>query len=286
MNEIKNTKEIKDYYNSNHFAYKILWNWKLKYSTALHFGYYDAKANKHEKAILRLNEIMADKAKIVKDTKVLDAGCGFGNSAFWLSKYRKANVTGISIVQSQIDSANKKVLKKNIQNVYFINANYLNTPFESNSFDIVWALESQCHSVDKSIFYKEAYRILKPGGRLVIADSIRSSRDLSFEDEKLLKTIFNAWAVPDIDTLEEHENNARKAGFVNFESTDISTNMYPSYKNLRNKIKQVSFIGELLRKLGILSKVVYKNFKYSGNHADALEKGLFHYHLLLFHKPD
>lgn len=286
MPELKNREEIENYYNTTHFEYKHVWNWKLKTSPALHFGYYDENANKHEDAVLRINEIMADKANIKEGSKVLDAGCGFGNSAFWLIQNRNASVTGISIVNSQIEEANKKAQKQNIHGVEFITANYLDTPFADNSFDVVWALESQCHSLDKSLFYKEAYRLLKPGGRLVIADSIRSSRQLSPENEKFLKNIFNAWAVPDIDTLEEHRANAVKEGFVNFESSDISKNMFISYKNLRKMTKKFKRLAEVLKKLRIISNIKYTNYKESGKQADALEKGIFGYHILLTHKPE
>ena len=285
MTQLSNSKEIEKYYNTTYFEYKFMWNWKLKTIPAIHFGYYDEKANKHELAISRINEIMADWANIKEGTKVLDAGCGYGNSAFWLIQNRNANVTGISIVQSQIDYACKIAQKQNSRNVEFLKANYLDTPFQGNSFDVIWALESQCHSIDKSLFYKEAFRLLKPGGILVIADYIRSSRKLNPENESLLKNIFNGWAVPDIDTLDEHRVNAENEGFENFESRDISKNMFISYKNLRKMIKKLNFLGELLRKLRIISKQRYDNFKQSGKQADALEIGLFNYYLLLAHKP-
>ena len=231
MSNLKNDKEIQSYYNSTHFEYQLIWNWNLKTTPALHFGYYDEKATKHAQAIFRINEVLADWAVIKEGTTVLDAGCGLGNSSLWLTQYRKAKVIGITLVESQVEIAYKMAKKQNIQGAEFRTANYLNAPFEDASFEIVWAIESQCHTVDKSLFYKEAFRLLKPGGRLVIADSIRTSRQLNTHDETLLKNIFNAWAVPDIDTLEEHEINAAKAGFVNFESKNVSKNMFVSYKN-------------------------------------------------------
>lgn len=285
MPGLNNSEEIENYYNATNTEYRVVWNWKLKTTPALHFGYYDDKANNHELAIFRINEVMADLANIKEGTKVLDAGCGYGNSVLWLMQNRNAKVTGITIVQSQIEYAYKMAKKQGIQNAEFIKANYLTTPFADNSFEIVWALESQCHTVNKSLFYKEAYRLLKPGGKLVIGDSIRSTRDLSVENETLLKNIFNAWAVPDIDTLEEHEANASKEGFVNFESKDISKNVYISYKNLRKLTKKFQFLGEIFYRVRLISKTRYNNYKQSGKQADALEQGLFKYCILLAHKP-
>jgi len=285
MSQLKNDKEIQSYYNSTHFEYQLIWNWNLKTTPALHFGYYDEKATKHAQAIFRINEVLADWADIKEGTTVLDAGCGLGNSTLWLTQHRKAKVIGITLVESQVEIAYKMAKKQNIQGAEFRTANYLNAPFEDESFEIVWAIESQCHTVNKSLFYKEAFRLLKPGGRLVIADSIRSSRQLNTQDETLLKNIFNAWAVPDIDTIEEHQVNAEKAGFVNFEAKNVSKNMFVSYKNLRKTINKLTPLAEIMYRLRILSKIRYDNFKQSGKQADALEQDLFRYYTLLANKP-
>src|SRR5919112_1843604 len=49
----------------------------------------------------------------------------------------------------------------------FLEASYFDMPFEDNSADVVWAIESVCHAKDKFQFYKEAFRVLKPGGKLI-----------------------------------------------------------------------------------------------------------------------
>ena len=273
-------KNIESYYNATHFEYQLFWNWKLKTTPALHFGYYDEKATKHSEAIFRINEVLADWAEIKEDTKVLDAGCGMGNSSIWLTQFRKAKVIGITLVESQVGLAKQMAKKQQVEGIEFLKADYLNTAFDNESFDIVWAMESQCHAKDKFLFYQEAFRLLKPGGKLVIADSIRTSRQNNAKNETMLLNIFNAWAVPDIDTLEEHEANALKAGFKKFESNNISKNVFISYKNLRKIIKKLTPLAIVIYKLRFITKVRFDNFMQSGKQADALEKDLFRYYML------
>jgi len=88
--------------------------------------------------------------------------------------------------------------------VAFEQADYTRTPFPAASFDVVWALESLCHAPDKAAFYREAARLLRPGGRLVIAEYVRAARPLSTQREGLLHQWLDGWAIPDLDTRAEH----------------------------------------------------------------------------------
>ncbi|MCX6352666.1 MAG: methyltransferase domain-containing protein [Bacteroidetes bacterium] len=278
-------KKIKEYYNHTQFDYELVWNWGLKTTPALHFGYYDEKATKHAQAVFRANEVLADWAHVKAGDKVLDAGCGLGNTSIWLAQNRNAIVTGITLVDKQVNRATEFAKKQGVKDVEFLVADYLQTPFADDTFDIVWACESLCHTQDKSMFYKEAFRVLKPGGRLVIAENLRPTRPMSHEKEIFLKQIFDAWAIPDLDTLEEHKSHAAKAGFQNFEYKDVSKNVMVSYNNLRKTIKRLYNLGIWLRRLRIISQTRFDNFLQSGRQADALEQGVFSYAHIKAEKP-
>jgi tocopherol O-methyltransferase len=275
---------VKKYYSDTQFEYKLIWNWRLKTTPALHFGYYDEKANNHQQAIIRANEVLAEFADIRPGSRVVDAGCGLGHSSEWLAKQLGAIVTGITIVPKQVDTINRRLQKHPVANVDFLVADYLHMPFADNSVDIVWAFESVCHAASKLEFYKEAYRVLKPGGRIAMAEYIRTGRPMTGEKEKLLQAVFSPWAIPDLDTIKEHEQHARQAGFHAFKHRDITPHVVKSYRNLRETCRRYAALSKLLYKTGVISLVRHQNMLSSLQQADALEQHVFTYHHIVCEK--
>lgn len=273
---------IKRYYSETQFEYNLIWNWNLKTTPALHFGYYDAKATNHRQAISRANEVLAEYGGIKPGDRIVDAGCGLGHSCEWLAENYNAEVTGITLVPKQVETILKR--KRQHAKVNFLVADYLAMPFENNSVDVVWAFESLCHAENKIDFYREAFRVLKPGGKLLIAEYLRKSRPMSAQNEELLNEIFHAWAIPDLDTLSEHANHAASAGFRDFKDRDITAHVMKSYSNLRETCRRYKGLSNLLVKTRIISAVRHNNMLASLKQADGIEQGVFTYHHLVAQK--
>jgi len=274
------TEAIKKYYSDTQFEYGLVWNWRSKNTPALHFGYYDEKATNHHRSVIRANEVLAEMGNIQPGARIIDAGCGLGHSTLWLAEHYNATVTGITIVPRQVETMQKFIAKKGIKNVDFIEASYFNMPFEDNSIDVVWAIESVCHAKDKSQFYKEAYRLLKPGGKLLIGENLRTARPMSQEKEDLLTEIFHSWAIPDLDTFEEHHSHAIKAGFRFLKNKDVTANMMVSYRNLEEMCKRWAWLNKLLHTLGIISTVRRNNMLGSLKQYQAIKQKVFTYNHL------
>lgn len=278
------TDAIKKYYSDTQFEYRLVWNWRSKFTPALHFGYYDDKATDHHRSVIRANEVLAEWGDIQPGARIIDAGCGLGHSTLWLAEHYNAQVTGITIVPKQVETMQKFIVKNKIKNVDFIEASYLNMPFEDNSVDVVWAIEAVCHAKDKSQFYKEAYRVLKPGGKLLIGENLRTARPMEPEKEELLKKIFHSWAIPDLDTFEEHQSHALGSGFSSFENKDVTANMMVSYRNLEEMCRRWSWLNKLLYAAGIISKVRRENMLGSLKQYQAIKQGVFTYNHLKVQK--
>lgn len=279
--EYKNS--IISYYDNTRIDYRVLWYGKK--SNSVHFGYYDREVKTHEDSLVKLNKVMALKSRVRNGDIILDAGCGRGASSIWLAENYNVQVTGITIVPHQVEKALLAASKKNLdQKVSFLEQDYTSTDFKDGSFTLIWACESVCHAEQKAAFYKEAYRLLKPGGRLICADYIRTKRDLEKDDEKLLHDWLDGWSISDIDTLQEHKLHALQCGFVDFELENITEYTRPSLKHLHSMASKLWRFGQLLRRIGLRNQINHGNHFGSIRQFEALEKALWYYGLISLKK--
>jgi 2-polyprenyl-3-methyl-5-hydroxy-6-metoxy-1,4-benzoquinol methylase len=122
----------------------------------------------HKVDLLRLGGTSPDGAV------VLDAGCGYGLTCILFAIMGAKEMHGIDIVEARLD-----VFKECLANlrdggiklqVFPVLGNVMNTGYEANKFDIILSDEAVSHYRDVDMFFREARRILRPGGILMIAD--------------------------------------------------------------------------------------------------------------------
>lgn len=223
-------KDIERYYDLSEIHYRVHWN--LDKSRSLHYGYWDASTKNFHEALLNINKIIAQHAGITKDHVALDAGCGVGGSALWMAKNIGCKVTGISLSERQIALATASAEKEKLEQlVTFLRKDYTVTGFADNSFDVIWAIESVCYVKDKSEFLREANRILKPGGRLVVVD-IFKKEDAEGKDAEWLRRLAHGWAIEEHSSREKFEKQLTQNGFSIIDIEDASGAIMPSVKRL------------------------------------------------------
>jgi len=134
---------------------------------------------KHLNAIIHALEI--DNS----DCRVLDIGTGTGYLAFEIAKrYKNADVTGLDIVEKTLRINQDKAMKQKIKNLDFISYDGLKFPFVDNLFDVIVTRYALHHFPDIKNSFSEIARVLKKGGKLLIADPIPAKNDnVRFVDE-------------------------------------------------------------------------------------------------------
>ncbi|MFK7928226.1 MAG: cyclopropane-fatty-acyl-phospholipid synthase family protein [Myxococcota bacterium] len=276
---------IVDYYEQTWFDYRAVW--LDRENQAFHFGYWDDEVSSHADALLNSNRVLASLAGVKPGQRILDAGCAHGGSACWLAKEHDVEVVGITLVDRQVQAARRAASERGLSNkVEFQNADYCNTGFADGSFDVVWALESLCHASRKADFYAEAARLLKPGGRLIVADYMRAARPLSERLERTCKEWLNGWAIDDIDTPEEHTANALGAGFEAVVVRDMTQATRRSLRRLHRLSLLVWYPDMALSKIGVRSPTQRGNVVASRRQWQALRSQAWRYGVLSATRSD
>lgn len=230
MNDARKRK-IVQYYDTCEVHYRHWWD--LDRSLAMHAGFWDETTKSLHEALLKENEVLAGIAKIQLSDHVLDAGCGVGGSSIYLSERFGCRVTGITLSEKQVHTATHKAAERRLsQPPTFLVRDYTQTGFPDASFDVVWAIESVCHAEDKSLFVKEAHRLLKPGGRLIVADGFNVRNHYTEAEKRLLNRTVNGWAVDTMESLPNFEGYLRDTTFKNISMRIATQHVLPSSRRL------------------------------------------------------
>ncbi len=277
-------KKIIEYYKDTENAYKD--SWDLNNSLAIHYGYWDEKVKSFPQSLLRMNEVMMELGEIQTIDKVLDAGCGVGGSSIFLASVLGCKVTGITLSERQVQQATENAVAKNVGDlVDFKRMDYGATDFPDASFDVVWGCESICYADDKEKFVKEAYRLLKPGGRLIIADGFVS--EFKNNDNPVIRQWINGWQVNYLETPVRFQSFMQKAGFININYRNISKEASRSSRRLY-RFYFLARIYLLWKKINFSKpatdmqkkNIMACKFQYKG-----MKKGLWQYGITIGKKP-
>lgn len=277
------SEDIAEYYDQCEVHYKQ--HLKLDKCLAMHYGYWMPDTTSFEEALLNTNRVLAAKASIGETDRVLDAGCGVGGSAVNLARAEGCSVLGITVSDQQVESAKKNAIRYEVDHLAdFECRNFCDTGLAPGSFDVVWAVESVCHANDKRAFVEEAYRLLCPGGRLVMADFFSARIPANSEEARVLSGWLDGWAVPGLSTIDAFEGYLNAAGFKTDAVENATENIRPSAKRLYHRFMMGFPIQKLYEWFSNPMEIQKKSVRTAKLQYDALQAGLWAYYVLVAEK--
>ncbi|NJL88430.1 MAG: methyltransferase domain-containing protein [Coleofasciculaceae cyanobacterium SM2_1_6] len=210
--------------------------WEKIWGEHLHHGYYGATGRERKErrqAQIDLIEELLAWGGVAQPEKILDVGCGIGGSSLYLAEKYHAQVTGITLSPVQANRAKVRAASQGlVDRTNFLVADALAMPFADQSFDLVWSLESAEHFPDKKQFLQEAYRVLKPGGLLLLATWCHrpptpATGELTPQEQKHLAEIYRVYCLPPVVSIADYETLAQRVNFQQIRTADWSSSVAP-----------------------------------------------------------
>ncbi len=225
-------QQIGEFYDASSELWEKIWG------EHMHHGYYGRggtyKVERRQAQIDLIEELLfwAGVTSGNAPQNILDVGCGIGGSTLYLANKFEAEATGITLSSVQASRARERAITAGLEKqVQFQVANALAMPFADNSFDLVWSLESGEHMPDKAKFLQECYRVLQPGGKLILATWCHRETSiagkLTPDELRHLKEIYRVYCLPYVISLSEYKAIAQSIGFKNLKSDDWSMRVAP-----------------------------------------------------------
>ncbi len=197
-------EDVASHYDELDHFYRDVWG------DHVHHGLWLRGDETHDEAVRQLAELIGARAGVTAGMRLCDIGCGYGATARILAS-RGARVTAMTISPAQFSIARRR--EEEGTNPQFVLGDWLANELPAEFFEAAIAIESSEHMLDKTGFFLQAHRVLRPRGRLVICAWLAAEKPSRWAKTWLLEPICREGRMPDLGSVTEYESLAQNAGF-------------------------------------------------------------------------
>jgi SAM-dependent methyltransferase len=206
----------------------------------MHFGFFRWGMNPFQREALleQMNqEILCrlhldDESSTRVPARILDMGCGLGATLrSFARRLPRVDLNGITLAPWQLERG--RHLNRSCPEGGCISltlGDYERTTFPTASFDAVYAIESSCyaHGANKSAFLQEAHRLLRPGGRIVVADGFLGRGKLRGPQKSIYRKVCECWVIDTLGEVDQFTRELERIGFQDIVVEQTQARVTPS----------------------------------------------------------
>jgi len=206
----------------------------------MHFGFFRWGMNpfKREAMLEQMNKEILSRLHLNTEpsehvpARILDLGCGLGATLrSFAQRLPWAELHGITLVPWQLEQGRQLNQScAEAERIALTLADYEHTTFSSASFDAVYAIESSCyaHGANKSALLRESHRLLRPGGRIVVADGFLGPGKLRGPQKYIYRKLCDCWVIETLGEVDKFTGELQSIGFQDIVVEQMQSRVTPS----------------------------------------------------------
>lgn len=269
-------RTAQEYYNSgdaDNFYFHV-WG-----GEDIHIGLYEHDSEEIAVASERTVATMAAQLEgIGPNSRVIDAGAGYGGAARWLARRFDCRVACINLSEAQ-NARNREITKSaglgDLISVH--DASFEDIPCGDREFDFAWSQDSFLHSGDRARVFGELDRVLKPGGQLIFTDPMQADDC----PEGVLQPVLDRIHLETLGSVGFYRAEAARLGWEDLGFTDFTPQLVRHYGRVREELtSRRSELSEV-----VSSAYIDRMIQGLGHWVDAGRQGYLAWGIQRFRKP-
>jgi cyclopropane fatty-acyl-phospholipid synthase-like methyltransferase len=242
---------VRDYYEENQVLYDVFWS--DRDTLSMGYGFWDVSTHTLAQAMRRQHEEIAAALAVGPGDRVLEAGCGVGGATLHVAGRHDARGLGITLSPTQARRGRENAAARGLTGrAAFAVADFARLGLRDRAFTRVFACESVCHAPDKRVFLQEAFRVLRPGGRILVCDGFLARAPRDAAETRAYRQWCDGWALPDLASIEDFRLGLAAAGFRDVAFTDRTEAVLPSARRIRRLGVTIGSAIRALARLGLM----------------------------------
>ena len=224
----------------------------------MNMGYWRDDPQSLDDACEAMARFIGELGQFGGEDRILDAGCGFADQdVYWATRQPPPReIVAVNISQVQLTSAQRRISDLGLQDLITTHlASATDLPFADGSFDKVVSIESAQHFGTREDFFREAHRVLRPGGRIVTTDII------PMPGVTIGRVALNAMVLnrANLYPRDVYEQKLRQAGFTNTSVTSIREVVVLAFeRHMRRTARHAPLADRLRRRIRNVLMPAYK----------------------------